>query len=307
MIRTSREAERPEAEEEPVESDRGYPLPRPPCPPPTSSTRDDLRTSRSPPTSSRQDDARRCASLAGRLFRENQDVNERVMDSTDLEREKDHDPRQEHGRPRRRRQAQHHRRQAMQISAGRSSAAHDGRRCPCLSNASEGLLPQTPSSLLRCRRACPSSSSSTRSIATTRPEEVINEVYEPSSTSTPTNRRSTSRSSTPTRAWTAGPRRRARADLEALVDTPPRPFRPVTSQHPLQALVTNLDASPYLGRLALCRIHHGTIRKGQQIAWCRSTARSDARVTELFITEALDRVPAERRAGRSSRSPACPR
>jgi GTP-binding protein len=40
--------------------------------------------------------------------------------------------------------------------------------------------------------------------------------------------------------------------------------------HPLQALVTNLDASPYLGRLALCRVLHGTIRRAQQIAWCRS-------------------------------------
>ena len=39
--------------------------------------------------------------------------------------------------------------------------------------------------------------------------------------------------------------------------------------HPLQALVTNLDASPYVGRLAMCRVHHGTIRKGQQVAWCR--------------------------------------
>src|ERR1700740_1662729 len=39
--------------------------------------------------------------------------------------------------------------------------------------------------------------------------------------------------------------------------------------HPLQALVTNLDASPYVGRLAICRVRQGTIRKGQQIAWCR--------------------------------------
>ncbi len=41
-------------------------------------------------------------------------------------------------------------------------------------------------------------------------------------------------------------------------------------EHPLQALVTNLDASPYVGRLALCRVHHGHIRKGQAIAWCRA-------------------------------------
>ncbi len=64
--------------------------------------------------------------------------------------------------------------------------------------------------------------------------------------------------------------------------------------HPLQALVTNLDASPYLGRLALCRVWHGTIRKGQQIAWCRANGDIErARITELFLTEALDRVPAD--------------
>ena len=65
-------------------------------------------------------------------------------------------------------------------------------------------------------------------------------------------------------------------------------------EHPLQALVTNLDASPYVGRLALLRIRHGTLRKGAQIAWCRSDGTiQQARVTELFITEALDRVPTD--------------
>jgi GTP-binding protein len=64
--------------------------------------------------------------------------------------------------------------------------------------------------------------------------------------------------------------------------------------HPLQAHVTNLDASPYVGRLALCRVHNGTIRSGRQIAWCRADGRVErATVTELYITEALDRVPAE--------------
>ena len=64
--------------------------------------------------------------------------------------------------------------------------------------------------------------------------------------------------------------------------------------HPLQAHVTNLDASPYLGRLALCRVREGVIRKGQQVAWCRADGRIErARVTELYVTEALDRVDAE--------------
>lgn len=61
---------------------------------------------------------------------------------------------------------------------------------------------------------------------------------------------------------------------------------------PLQAHVTNLDASPYLGRLALCRVHHGTIRKGQQVAWMRGDGSVErAKVVELLMTEALDRVP----------------
>ncbi|HEY2322952.1 MAG TPA: GTP-binding protein, partial [Thermoanaerobaculia bacterium] len=64
--------------------------------------------------------------------------------------------------------------------------------------------------------------------------------------------------------------------------------------HPLQALVTNLDASPYVGRLALLRVRHGTLRKGAQIAWCRADGSiENARVTELYVTEALDRVPAD--------------
>ncbi len=64
--------------------------------------------------------------------------------------------------------------------------------------------------------------------------------------------------------------------------------------HPLQALVTNLDASPYVGRLALCRVLHGVIRKGQQAAWCRRDGSIErVKVTELYVTEALDRVPAD--------------
>ncbi len=67
-----------------------------------------------------------------------------------------------------------------------------------------------------------------------------------------------------------------------------------TDGHPLQAHVTNLDASPYVGRLALCRIREGTIRNGQQVAWCRASGEiTRAKVTELFVTEALDRVDAD--------------
>ena len=64
--------------------------------------------------------------------------------------------------------------------------------------------------------------------------------------------------------------------------------------HPLQALVTNLDASPYMGRLALCRIHHGTMRKGETVAWCRADGTiENVKLTELYITEELERMPAD--------------
>ncbi|MFA7248475.1 MAG: translational GTPase TypA [Dehalococcoidia bacterium] len=64
--------------------------------------------------------------------------------------------------------------------------------------------------------------------------------------------------------------------------------------HPFQALVTNLDASPYLGRLALCRVHQGTVKKGQTIAWCRVDGTiQQTKIVELFITEALERVSAD--------------
>ena len=64
--------------------------------------------------------------------------------------------------------------------------------------------------------------------------------------------------------------------------------------HGLQALVCNLDASPYLGRLALCRVVNGDLVRGQRVAWCRIDGTVEfAKITELFITEALDRVPAE--------------
>ncbi|HEX6782145.1 MAG TPA: translational GTPase TypA [Solirubrobacterales bacterium] len=63
---------------------------------------------------------------------------------------------------------------------------------------------------------------------------------------------------------------------------------------PLQAHVTNLDASPYVGRLAICRVHQGNIRAGQQIAWCRADGSVQrAAVSELYVTQGLDRVAAE--------------
>ena len=79
--------------------------------------------------------------------------------------------------------------------------------------------------------------------------------------------------------------------FDVLLATIPAPV--YEEGHPLQAHVTNLDASPYVGRLALCRVRQGTIRRGQQVAWCRSDGRIErAKVTELYVTEALDRVDA---------------
>jgi GTP-binding protein len=82
--------------------------------------------------------------------------------------------------------------------------------------------------------------------------------------------------------------------LEALfttiIETVPAPV--YVEGAPLQAQVTNLDASPFLGRLALCRVHEGTLRKGQNVAWLRRDGtRQNVKITELLVTEALERVP----------------
>jgi len=86
------------------------------------------------------------------------------------------------------------------------------------------------------------------------------------------------------------------ADLSVLFDVlrdtiPPPEY---TEGAPLQALVTNLAADSYLGRLAICRVHEGVIRRGQQVAWCRTDGRvQQAKVAELFLTRELDRVPVD--------------
>jgi GTP-binding protein len=85
-------------------------------------------------------------------------------------------------------------------------------------------------------------------------------------------------------------------DLGPLLDlllehVPPPEYDP---EHPFQAHVTNLDASPYLGRLAICRIRHGTIRRGETVAWCRADGQIErVKVSELYVTVALERVEAD--------------
>jgi GTP-binding protein len=86
------------------------------------------------------------------------------------------------------------------------------------------------------------------------------------------------------------------SDLEPLFDTLMAhiPAPTYDEDHPLQALVTNLDASPYVGRLALCRVRHGTIRKGAPVAWCRADGTVErVKITELYVTESFERVDAD--------------
>jgi GTP-binding protein TypA/BipA len=80
--------------------------------------------------------------------------------------------------------------------------------------------------------------------------------------------------------------------VRTILETIPSPV--YTEGAPLQAHVTNLDASPFLGRLALCRVREGEITKGSQVAWCRKDGSIErVKITELLVNEALDRVPAD--------------
>ncbi|MFZ1879799.1 MAG: GTP-binding protein, partial [Gaiellaceae bacterium] len=224
-------------------------------------------------------------------FRENQDVAERVMDSGDLEREK-----------------------GITILAKNTSVQRDDVKINIIDtpghadfggevergltmvdgilllvDASEGPLPQTRFVLRKAleRRLPVVLVVNKVDRPDARVEEVVNEVYE------------LFLDLDATEAQIEFPiiyavARDGRAgvdpndladDLEPLFQTiletiPPPSYDP---DHPLQALVTNLDASPYVGRLALLRVRHGTLKKGQQIAWCRANGEiENARVTELF-------------------------
>ena len=246
-------------------------------------------------------------------FRENQDVNERVMDSMDLEREK-----------------------GITILAKNTSVRYAGPSAPegvtfniidtpghadfggeverglemvdgvvLLVDASEGPLPQTRFVL---RKALAKKlpvvlviNKVDRSDA--RIGEVVDEAYElfldldadESQIDFPI----VYTSAKAGRASLERPADGGMPDAEnleplfaTLLQTIPAPT--FTEGAPLQAHVTNLDASPYLGRLALCRVHEGTIRKGQQVAWCKADGSIErVKVVELLMTEALERVPVE--------------
>jgi len=86
------------------------------------------------------------------------------------------------------------------------------------------------------------------------------------------------------------------SDLSPLLDLMQEKIPPPEYEEgaALQAHVTNLDASPYVGRLAICRVRQGTIRNGQQLAWCRADGSVQrAAVSELYVTQGLERVAAE--------------
>src|SRR3990170_3125666 len=220
-------------------------------------------------------------------FRTGQDVDERVMDSTDLEREK-----------------------GITILAKNTSVPYgevergltmvDG--VLLLVDASEGPLPQTRFVLRKALEAQLPVILVVNKVdrPDARIEAVVNEVYElfldldadESQIEFPIvycNARAGRASLTPDPDG-------LEPDLRPLLDLilehiPPPTFE---ENHPLQALVTNLDASPYVGRLALCRVAQGTIRRGQMVAWCRVGGEIEqVKITELYVTEVLERVQAD--------------
>jgi GTP-binding protein len=235
------------------------------------------------------------------IFRANQDVVERVMDTMDLEREK-----------------------GITILAKNTSVRHGGIKLNIvdtpghadfggeveralamvdgvllLVDASEAPLPQTRFVLRKAleRRLPVVVVINKIDRPDARPKEVVDEVYElfldldadERQIEFPilyTNARVGTASTSPTEEG---------QDLEplfaAIIEHIPAPS--FEEGHPLQALVTNLDASPYVGRLAICRVVNGAIRKGQQIAWCRANGTVESvKVTELYVAEGLERVDA---------------
>ena len=234
-------------------------------------------------------------------FRENQDVGERVLDSTDLEREKGITILAKNTAVRLGEtkinivDTPGHADFGGEVERGLTMV--DG--VLLLVDASEGPLPQTRFVLRKALEARLPVVLVVNKVdrPDARPDEVVNEVYElfldldadETQIEFPivyANARAGRAGFTPDAlAPNLGPL------FDTLMETIPAPA--YVPDHPLQALVTNLDASPYVGRLALLRIQHGTLRKGARIAWCRADGTIEfARATELYVTEALDRVPA---------------
>jgi GTP-binding protein len=235
-------------------------------------------------------------------FRKGQDVAERVMDSMDLEREKGITILAKNT-------AVHHRDVKLNIvdTPGHADFGGEVERgltmvdgVLLLVDASEGPLPQTRFVLRKALEAKLPVILVVNKVD--RPDariaEVLDEVYElfidldadSEQIDFPivyTNAKA---------GWAALEEGAQGTDLSPLLDLmlekiPAPEYDP---EAPLQAHVTNLDASPYVGRLAICRVHNGTIRSGQQVAWCRADGSVQrAAVSELYVTEALERVAAK--------------
>ena len=234
-------------------------------------------------------------------FRKGQDVAERVMDSMDLEREKGITILAKNT-------AVHFRGVKLNIvdTPGHADFGGEVERgltmvdgVLLLVDASEGPLPQTRFVLRKALEAKLPVILVVNKVD--RPDariaEVVDEVYElfidldadSEQIDFPivyTNARA---------GWASLTERETGTDLEPLLELmleriPAPEYDP---DHPLQAHVTNLDASPYVGRLALCRVRNGTIRSAGPIAWCRADGSIErATVSELYVTEALTRVAA---------------
>jgi GTP-binding protein len=240
-------------------------------------------------------------------FRENQDVDERVLDSNDLEREK-----------------------GITILAKNTAVRHGGLTINIIDtpghadfggeverglsmvdgvvllvDASEGPLPQTRFVLRKALQARLPVILVVNKVD--RPDarigEVVDEAYELfldlDATEVQIDFPIVYASARAGRASLTKPDNGALPDspdleplFQVIKETIPAPsFDPDT---PLQAHVTNLDASSYLGRIALCRVHAGMIKKGQQVAWCKHDGTVErVKITELLMTEALERKPAE--------------
>jgi GTP-binding protein len=233
------------------------------------------------------------------IFRANQEVNERVMDSTDLEREKGITILAKNT--------------AVQLgevklnivdTPGHADFGGEVERALSmvdgvllLVDASEGPLPQTRFVLRKAlERKLPVVLVVNKiDRPDARPKEVVDEVYElfldidadESQIEFPivyANSKAGRSSLTPT-----DPGEDLQPLFQTILDHIPAPV--YEEGHPLQALVTNLDASPYVGRLAICRVVNGTVTESEQIAWCRSDGTIEtAKVSELYTTEGLDRV-----------------
>jgi GTP-binding protein len=237
-------------------------------------------------------------------FRSNQDVAERVLDSMDLEREK-----------------------GITILAKNTAVRYGGVKLNIvdtpghadfggevergltmvdgvllLVDASEGPLPQTRFVLRKALEARLPVILVVNKVdrPDARIDEVLDEVYElfldldadESQIDFPivyTNAKAGA-ASLDTSGW-AEPDANLQPLLDLLVEHIPAPE--YVPDHPLQAHVTNLDASPYVGRLAICRVRNGTIRRGETIAWSRHDGTIErVKVSELYVTESLERVEA---------------